>query len=420
MMILTTLVALCTGWTSPEIAVTPPSNEPSYTLPLFGYAYGASNGANSLVVWEDQDRVPGGIWATRLGANGALLDPNGIYLGDGTHPAVAFDGTTFLVVIEGLASNNVGAVRVNVAGQIVGTSPLVITGPSGRASAPTVSFDGTNFVVGLGEPGGGPIEFVRVASDGTVLDAIARRIVSNASIDFSDRRPVAVASVAGTTLLAWAENRTGGCEVMGARVLTDGTVIDTTPYSLGVNTALFDECQPYAAADGAGFAVAWAGRAAGGTNSFPWLTRIGAVGAPSAPVQVAAESTFEHPAVAFVDGSWLVTWYRLQALHAARVGSSGAVLDATRVVLNLNGSRINWPTLVSSGTAALAVYGKKMQGWSDYTPGTALISSSAATPPATMSQSLVGRTSPMQACGRRASGFRGDVPGPGLQHEQRR
>ncbi|HEU4520576.1 MAG TPA: hypothetical protein VFT12_01155, partial [Thermoanaerobaculia bacterium] len=59
-----------------------------------------SNGEVALVAWEDSRSGASEAYAARIGANGAVLDPLGIRLGQGIPRAVVWNGDAFIVVLE--------------------------------------------------------------------------------------------------------------------------------------------------------------------------------------------------------------------------------------------------------------------------------------------------------------------------------
>jgi hypothetical protein len=116
----------------------------------------AFDGTNFLVVWK----AAGGIYLTRVTANGAVLDPAPVLLSSGiftTAPAVAFDGTNFLVVWGDTASSTSGNMAIY--GRRVSTSGALLDGPPGAGALqlsagaqtnllnPVVAFNGVEYLV---------------------------------------------------------------------------------------------------------------------------------------------------------------------------------------------------------------------------------------------------------------------------------
>jgi hypothetical protein len=114
------------------------------------------------------------------------------YVRDG--PAVAFDGTNYLVVWGEFGLNPIGlrAMRVSTAGALVDSTPLLVmdasslsdssSGPSGICCdlSPSVTFDGTNYLVAYRDPRGAApysnratVSAARVSSAGVLLDGTA-------------------------------------------------------------------------------------------------------------------------------------------------------------------------------------------------------------------------------------------------------
>jgi len=129
-----------------------------------------------LVVWEDQRTVQQGyltwptyplmgnlkdIYAARLDVNGNLLDPSPIIISNAglnqSKPDVAWNGQNWLVVWETMRSDwyfftDILAVRVSPQGAVLDSIPINIRlenqNPSGdHGSNPSVTSDGTNWVV---------------------------------------------------------------------------------------------------------------------------------------------------------------------------------------------------------------------------------------------------------------------------------
>ena len=111
----------------------------------------AFDGTNYLVAWTD-DRGGPGIFAARVTPGGTVLDPTGFVVSSGGYrPTLAFDGTNYLVVWAVLAG---GLVITDIyAARSPRAAPCSIppASPCRRHSAtedlPAVAFDGTNYLV---------------------------------------------------------------------------------------------------------------------------------------------------------------------------------------------------------------------------------------------------------------------------------
>ena len=179
-----------------------------------GLAFGATNG---LLAFTEFNNV-----TSQHELHGVLLKPDGTVAGTGefpiatdnsTHqyPAVAFDGTNFLVVWQQLSTSgatvgSIYGVRVDPSGSVLDASPIAIaTAPSGDIS-PGVAFDGTNYLV------------------------------------------------------VWARNQASGTDIYGARVSTTGALLDGPPASGGfaINAGgSLGRFSPKVAFSGAEYVVTW-------------------------------------------------------------------------------------------------------------------------------------------------------------------
>jgi hypothetical protein len=127
-----------------------------------GGAAVAWDGTNFLAVWQDaRSRSGHDLFAGRVATNGQLLDTAGIAIavapGEQLAPAVAFNGTNYLVVWQDARSGNddVRGVRVSPAGVVLDDPPLTIaTGPSNQR-APSVAAAAGVFLGGVLSEGPG-------------------------------------------------------------------------------------------------------------------------------------------------------------------------------------------------------------------------------------------------------------------------
>lgn len=148
----------------------------------------AFDGTNYLVVWQEQASfasIATNLYAARVSPGGVLLDPSALVLASGTtvatEPAVAFDGTNFLVVWSDAAGRTDGGRSIY--GRRITTSGALLDGvPNGGAlqfsassladgsmpggSAPVVAFNGTEYIVAwVGSTG---IKGARLSPTGTL------------------------------------------------------------------------------------------------------------------------------------------------------------------------------------------------------------------------------------------------------------
>ena len=232
----------------------------------------ASNGSDFLVTWTDQplggQGLPGSphVRAVRVrGADGGVLGTPqrlGPEFPPQFSPAVASDGSNYLVVWEGyqlhcqfvprpicMYRHGVYGSRVSASDGSAGYNLLV--SPSTYPNAPPeVTYGGGNYLVvwsGALENGSSTsdIHGARVrASDGVLLDPVARFISPGGS------KPAA-ASDGSRFLAVWS---TPGGEIRGARMGLDGTVLDSGGFPVGMGNTL---TPPHVTFDGRDYRVAW-------------------------------------------------------------------------------------------------------------------------------------------------------------------
>lgn len=344
---------------SPEV-VLEPTVLTAATRSLVGRASVASNGADSLAVWQDS-RTPAGVYATRLTAAGAVRDPaNLLVAAGGQRPVVASDGAGFLVAWVG-AANELRWSRVDAAGAVLDPGGVARPGslPAGELA---LAYDGAGYLVAWSAPVGAPgaIRVARVARDGRLLDAAGVVVSSGAT----DRRNPALAAGPGGALVAWEDLRSGSGlpTVYAARVRTDGSVAD--PDGRAVSLAAANQVRPSIATDGENFLVAWYARNGAGSRApGPYAALVGPAGTtlsinplwPTPGSDVAVDPY--AVAAAYSGGRYLVTWaggrpgsapgvsFVLPRLYAVRVDTSGAPLDATpREPVRLDAALPTYPT----------------------------------------------------------------------------
>ncbi len=136
----------------------------------------AWDGTNFFLVWTDYR--PYGqhhIYGARVSPSGELLDGTGIPIAaaDSDHPAVAWNGSSYLVVWDDWRNQPDGYVdvygaRVTAEGAVLDPNGILIADGPGYQGSAAVASRGDRFLVAWS--GGGDVLGARVAGDGTVLD----------------------------------------------------------------------------------------------------------------------------------------------------------------------------------------------------------------------------------------------------------
>ncbi len=150
----------------------------------------------------------------------------------------------------------------------------------------------------------------------------------------------AVAFDGSQLLVVWRDQRTGGSEIRGRRLLPDGTFLDAEPI---VISSVIASVAPEVAwtDDGHSFLVTWRGNAAGAPEEVygAWVTRDGEVlDFPGVPLTVSESPVARHTIEAQGDGRVLLTYERfVHELRSERVLTrvvSSGVLDGGACVLD--------------------------------------------------------------------------------------
>jgi len=163
-----------------------------------------------LVAWSDGSRMLGketaDIYAARVEAGtGKALDPKGIVVCRAANlqdrPAVAFDGSNFLVAwqdLRGGADYDIYAARVAPDGRVLDPDSFPVVKRAGNQAWPAVAFAGGQYVVVWMDAREYPVYglyFARVTPDGKVLDG------DGLALDIEDPARIAKARPAGPTWL---------------------------------------------------------------------------------------------------------------------------------------------------------------------------------------------------------------------------
>jgi hypothetical protein len=226
----------------------------------------AWDGANYLVVWHAiQPGIPTtSIYGARISPEGDLLDDYPIFVSNDTlmqnyHPAIAWDGTNYLVVWEDSGgcydSISIRGVRISPQGSVLDPDPIVITRLARFTSYPSVAWSGTNYLVVwkyfLETYYPNDIYGTRVAPDGQVLDSSGIPIgsVEGAAEEFPS------VDWDGTNFfVTW--RRTPNTSTLGARVTPQGEVLDPDGIDLGGGGG-YNQKRPASASDGTTTLAVW-------------------------------------------------------------------------------------------------------------------------------------------------------------------
>lgn len=173
-----------------------------------------------------------------LSNDGDVTAPEVVTLGAPaqTHPDVAGDAGGYLLVAQSETGtrSQILAWRLDRRGVPIGTRPIVVMTGTGEIEDPAVAWNGTNFLVVWEEANNGTttsqVWGKRVSRMGRVLDASPIAIVPG-------NDPAVAASGTDFLVVSSFEVIHEIRNIYGARVANDGSVIDSTPFVLGFNFA---------------------------------------------------------------------------------------------------------------------------------------------------------------------------------------
>ena len=332
----------------------------------------AFDGTNFLVVWVDWvSDSSSGVYATRVSPQGTVLDPSGIAVStagsEQKYPAVAFDGTNFLAVwVDNRDSgDDVFAARVTPQGTLLDPSGIAVSTAPYDQAYPAVTFDGTDFLVAWSDDWRSnpntDIYAARVTPQGAVLDPTGIA-VSTATGEQS----VPVITFDGVnSLVCWADTRSDPSgDIYAARVTPAGVVLD--PSGIVVSAAANGQGSPYVAFDGTNSLVAWYDDRSSNYSDV-YAARVTPAGAVLDPSGIAVSTAADYQyaeGVAFDGTNFCVVWNDNRGgsysdIYMARVTPAGTVLDPSGIpVSTAPGDQYN--SAVAFGDTNLLVT------WEDY------------------------------------------------------
>jgi hypothetical protein len=345
----------------------------------------AWDGTDFLVVWADGRRETGsngGIFGARISVTGEILDGTGFRIsppsGVAHDLAVAWGGSTFLVTWEGVDSNykyDIFAARVGPDGEVFDPDGIRVSTARQDETEPAVAWDGSNFLVAWTFHGHNGIGFdkdilgARVSPQGQVLDASPLSIWTASG---SQKSPH-VASNGAESLVVWQDPRSGGNHVQGTRIGQDGSILDPAGLDISAD-APGSEILPNVASDGRDFLVAWQDlRADDGDIYASRVTSDGEVLDPGG-VPVATGSPRDGTVVVAWDGSnFVAAWERCPPyavfvcydfdVYGARISNAGLVLDPNGVPISILRPDERAPAVSSGSSGRVALlYQRRAHG----------------------------------------------------------
>ncbi len=311
----------------------------------------AFDGTNYLVVWGDANWVVpcASICGARVTKSGEILDIPGFVISKtgGAYPDVIFDGKNYFVVWgkehdrDGVTWDIYGA-RVTPGGAVLDTAGIVISNTFDNQQSPSVAFDGTNYFVvwngyRIGSPTGYDIYGARVSSTGILLDTESIAISTAESWQLQPT----ISFDGADYFVVWGDNRNGLGEwdIYGARVTKSGIVLDTA--GIAVSTAANGQNYPALSFDGTNYLVAWGDARTGEYRIYgSRVSKSGIVLDPSGfAIATEPAADYGNPRVGFDGINYFVVWPVYRSGGLANI--YGARVSRDGIVLDPEGIEIS-------------------------------------------------------------------------------
>ncbi len=331
----------------------------------------AFDGTNYLVVWADDRNGPNNwdIYGARVSPSGVVLDPEGIAISTEENiqgdPVIAFDGTNYLIVWDDYRNYSTSlwdiyGARVSPSGTVLDTAGIAVSAVFEDQGCPAIAFDGTNYLVVWKDMRSGTYDVycTLVNQSGIVLDRVGIPICSTGDTWswFS-----AVAFDGTNYLVVWADEQTGtGFDLYGARVSPSGIVLDTA--GIVISTEMGWQFTPGVAFDGTNYLVVWSDSRAlfSGTIYGARINQSGVVLEPEGFLVPLAANNQDCSSIAFDGTNYLVVWQDNRSgyynIYGARVNQSATVLDPIGFAISTETSHQTYPAVTFDGTNYLVVW----------------------------------------------------------------
>lgn len=320
-------------------------------------------------VSNNASKPQGGNITQPLLEPGFLIDTNFVYGPIGYYAylcGIATNGTNYLVVWYDLRdrSANLYCARVDTAGILLDSVGIQVSMAYSHQHYPAVASDGSDYLVVWCDYGAGNYDIygARVTTDGAVLDPNGFPICTTTGNQMDPKM-----SFDGTNyMVVWEDYRTGNNDIYGARIDVSGTVLN----EFAICALAQNQQDPVISFNGADYLVAWQDYRNGSDHDV-YAQRIntngGLIGGDIA-VCVDTASRAYYPSIAHDGTNHLVVWYdnrnsTYYDIYGARVDADGTVLDTNGFEISvLSGIRQYNPQVAFDGTNYFVVWHHSVSG----------------------------------------------------------
>ncbi len=331
------------------------------------------DGTNYLVVWYDNRDVAGNpdIYGTRVNTSGTVQDPSGIPIvnidAQQVAPAVISYSGQWLAAWRDNRNGgytDIYGCRISSSGTVTDGDGILISSSAQSQSNPAVASDGTNYLVVWEEARSGgfspDIYGMLIDASGEQLNEDAIAISTSTG---NQSYPAVAFDNDSTYLVVWQDDRSGTNDIYGARVTTSGNVLD--PPGIAISTATGRQRYPSVAFDGTNFLVVWSDERNGYGARDIYGTLVepdGSLLSPSGTVISDDALAQDYPSVAFDGTNYLVVWYDNSSgtfeedIYGVRVNQSGNPIDASSIAISTADNGQYLPAVAFDGTNYLVAW----------------------------------------------------------------
>jgi MYXO-CTERM domain-containing protein len=354
-----------------------------FEVQISGYSdlvFHPSSSGNHFFIPRAGSALSNDVLARRVLGTGVRVDQNELVLSMAYnaqyYPAVAFDGTNYLVVWSdtrnwATTGFDIYGVRVSASGTVLDPNGLAICTANGNQTSPDVDFDGTNFFVVWEDrrPGTSVADVYgsRIAKTGAPLDGQG---VQLSGAVYAQITPRVAFDNYSTYLVVWEDWRSTGssnqADIYGVRVRASDAFVFDYNNNIPIAVATPREYAPAVAYDGQAFLVVWGDeRTLGTTGRDIYGGRVGLNGTVLDPGGKAVSTVTghqEYPDILWTGTSHLVVWQdgRTSAngvdIYAGYLSTTVVPASATGFAVHAGAGDQYRPRLSQVGKAPLVLF----------------------------------------------------------------